>query len=221
MQWPWCGARSLRMVPTEYSSHSVVVAAVAQHAGVSGDSVSVLDYAAIVVAAVSLVVTLVVGLLNRATAKRALDLAERQEARREARLELHVEESRSWRRSADGARVLGFRVVVRNPTDRGNSVVGADVHLTYRADQAITTVKVPCARDVAALDLPEHVNPINLAGRVDANDALSGWLIFVVPNGLTHRRAIEYYDVVICDVHGTEETFRLTWLQEATHDEAG
>jgi hypothetical protein len=208
-------------VPAEDSSRLLVVAAVAQHASIPRDSVSVLDYAAIGIAAVSLVVTLVVGLLNRATAKRALGLAARQEARREARLELHVEESRSWRRPTDAARVLGFRIVVRNPTDRGNSVVGADVHLTYRADEATTTVKVPCARDVSALDVPEHVGPINLAARVDANDALSGWLIFVVPNGLTHRRAIEYYEVVVRDVHGTEEAFQLTWLQEASDDEAG
>jgi hypothetical protein len=63
-----------------------------------------LDYAALAIAALSLLVAFLFGFRNRSTAKRALALSERQEARRESCLALYLHESFAWRGSADGDR---------------------------------------------------------------------------------------------------------------------
>jgi hypothetical protein len=124
----------------------------------------------VAIAAMSLAVAVVLGLLNRAIAKRALQLAARQEAR-PASLDLHMNESVAWRRSM-GERLVGFHVLVM---DRPSSLVSAKLHVTYGVDGVMTTVKVPHASSGLGDAVPAEVGPIGLPARLDANDALSGW----------------------------------------------
>jgi hypothetical protein len=186
-----------------------------QPADTSVDPASWLDYAPIVIAALSLAVTLVLGLWNRGTAKRALELSERQEDRRDSRVDLHMNDSVSWRSSA-ADRLLGFHLMIANPTDRSSSLVSAELHLTYGLNGVVTTVKVPHVSDATAITAPAGVVPIELPARLDANDAVSGWFLFLVEEGLTGGAPVDRYDVIVRDVHGFEATVQVTLFREVS-----
>lgn len=179
-----------------------------------------LAYAAIVIAGLSLLATVGVGLLNRATAKRALDLAERQEARRASHFDLYMNYSASWRRPAAGDRVLGFNILMTNPTDRASTLVNAELHLTYSVAEVLTTVKVPQLSEATTVGPGEEYAPVAFPASLSANGAVSGWLLFRVPDALTDGRRIERYDVVVVDVHGVEQAIQGPLLREAHGGEA-
>lgn len=173
-----------------------------------------LDYAPVVIAALAFGVTVVFGLSNRRTAMRALALSERHEARRDSRVDLHLNHSMSWRRPSNNDRLLGFHLLVANPTDRASSIVQAELHLTYSVNGIVTTVKVPRVSDMKSADVPLEVDPIELPARLDANDAVSGWFVFQVKDGLTSGRSIDRYEVFVRDVHGIEESVQVTVFRE-------
>jgi hypothetical protein len=181
----------------------------------SAEVASPLDYVAVVIAGLSLVISLVLGVRNRGTAKRALALSEAQEARRAAKVELHVNEALSWRRRSEGDRLLGFHLLVTNPTDRQNSLVDAELHLTYGLNGVLTTVKVPHLTNATGITLPTEVDLIEMPTRLDANQAVSGWFVFRITDGLTLNRPIDRYDVIIRDVHGIDETVQVSLFREA------
>jgi hypothetical protein len=177
------------------------------------------DYAPILAAAVSLIVSVTLGVLNRRTAKRALEISERQEARRDSSLSLHLNESVSWRSQSRGERLLGFHVIATNPTDRPTSLVASELRLTYTVDGILTTVKVPSASDVGSTSLPASIVPLEIPTRVDANDAVIGWFLFRIDDQLTNGRIVERYDFVLREVHGIEETLQVTVFREVADDE--
>lgn len=180
-------------------------------------TLSWLDYASFVVAALSLLVSVALGLRNRSTAKRALEISEREEARREARLGLYLNESMSWRHSKDAYRLLGFHLLITNPTDRPTSIVSAELHLTYSVNGVVTTVKVqhePC------IILPGggKAGVIEVSARLEANAAISDWLLFKVADGLTKDRPVDRYDVVIRDINGIVQSVQVTIFLEVPVD---
>jgi hypothetical protein len=189
-----------------------------QVAGQAGESAAWLSFVALAIAALSAIFSAAIGLSNRATAKRALALSEAQEARRDARLVLHLNESVSWRRSEQGERLLGFHVLVTNPTDRPTSLLGSDLHVAYSASSVMTTVKVPHDPSLATGRPAAEIAPIGLPAPLDANGALSGWFLFRVPDGLTGGRPAERYDLVVRDVHEILETMQVTVFREVTDD---
>lgn len=164
-----------------------------------------LDYAPVVIAALAIGFSVAFGLSNRRTAMRALALSERQEARRDSRVDLYLNHSMSWRRPSNDDRLLGFHLLIANPTDRASSIVTAELHLSYSLNGIVTTVKVPRALDMTPSEIPPEVNPIVLPARLEANDAVLGWFLFQVKDGLTGGRSIDRYEVFVRDVHGIEE----------------
>jgi hypothetical protein len=166
------------------------------------------DYGALVVAALSLGVSVAFGVRNRSTAKRALELSEQQEARRTPRLDLRLLESVAWRGIGTTPRILGFNVVVANPTDRQSALVRAELHLTYTINAVVTTVKVPQAAPESLDHVPEQVSQTPLPARLDAGDAVSGWFLFSCDDDLTGGSPIDRYDFVLRDTHAVEEAFR-------------
>ncbi len=184
------------------------------------DPISWPDYAAVGIAALSLIVSLVLGVRNRGTAKRALKLSEEQEARRSPRLAIHVNDSVSWRRALAGERLLGFHLLVSNPTDRPSSLLKAELHLTYAVDSIMTTIKLPHTSYSLQVGLPSAVVPIELPAPLGANDAVSGWFLFRVAEGLTGGRPVDRYDIVIRDIHDIVETLQVTVFREVPDVEA-
>lgn len=180
-------------------------------------AVAWLDVAPIVISGLALVVAVIFGLRNRGTSKKALNLAERQEERRSSRVDIYINDSIEWRRA--GARVVGVHVVVANPTDGATSLVQAELHLTYDLGGTVTTIRVRAAATVP-IELPGEVVSLELPARLDANDAVSGWLLFLLKDGITGDRPIERYDIVIRDLHGKEETVQLGVFREGPSGEA-
>lgn len=176
------------------------------------------EYAALGIAALSLLVALVLGVRNSRTAKHALELSERQEARREARVDLYLNEAVSWRRRAHTDRVVGFHLLATNPSDRASSLVAAELHLTYSLGGILTTVKVPRLTEATPIGVRTQVVPIDLPAALDANKATHGWFMFRIPDGLTHERPVERYRVVVRDSHGIEESVQANVLREERDD---
>lgn len=181
------------------------------------DAVTWVEVAPIVISALALVVAVVLGLRNRGTSKKALRLAERQEERRNSRIDLYINDSIEWKQTA--ARVVGIHAVVANPTDGPTSLVHAELHVTYDLGGTVTTIRIR-AETSDPTGLPPGVASLELPARLDANDAVSGWLLFLLKDGLTGDRPVERYDLIARDVHGKEESVQLGVFREGPSDQA-
>jgi hypothetical protein len=176
------------------------------------------SYVALGIAALSLVATVVVGFANRSTARQALALSERQEARRNLTIDVYVNDSRSWRAENQDGRFIGIHVTAANPGDNPNSIVAAELHLTYELSGQVMTLKVRHTGESSSL--PGRIAPISLPARLGANAALNGWLVFELAEVLTARLAIDRYDLVVRDVHGIEESVQVTIFPELSGEQA-
>jgi hypothetical protein len=159
------------------------------------------------------VAAICVGIANRRIARRALDLSERQEERRESRLDIYLQDSFSRRRPAEGDRILAFHLLLANPTDRPTAVVEADLHLTYTTEGRMTTMKVRHAAENPK-GLEQGRDFIAFPTRLDANAAASGWIVFQVVDALVADHAIDRYELFIRDVHGLQEGLQVTVIPE-------
>jgi hypothetical protein len=171
-------------------------------------------YATLGIAVASACTALVIGMVNRRLAKRALELSERQEARRERRVDVYLNWARLWRRHSDHGRLLGVHLLVSNPSDRPTSIVTAELHLTYKVDGVLATVKLPPVFGDDELESAGDLLPATLPIRLGPNGAASSLFIFHVTDELTRGREIERYDVHVRDVHG-EEGRQITIFSEA------
>ncbi len=162
---------------------------------------------------------LLVAFSNRRTARKALKLSEGQEERRGARLDLSLIDGISWRPAGGSCRWIGMQVLAVNPTDRDGSLVAADLHVTYTLESGDgIVIKVP--HGVAGVTLPGGITALDIPTRLQANGAVSGWLMFKLDDALIADRAIERYDAVIRDSRGPVETVQAWGLREITDGEA-
>jgi hypothetical protein len=104
--------------------------------GTSADDLS--GWIAIGVSAGSLLIASVTGWLGVRFSRRALRLSERQEARQNLQPDLYLSTSRAW--PTDSGRVLAALVRVSNPSDRGTSIVAADLRLSYYVGGSGTSI---------------------------------------------------------------------------------
>lgn len=167
---------------------------------------------ALVVSALALVTSFIFGLRNRSTAKKALQLSEAQEARRQPMLDLTVDEALAWRASPT-VRLLGCHILVANPTDRSSSLVSVELQVSYTTEGVVTTVKIPTPS--SASELPNGVRTSGLPIRLDPNSAVVGWFSFVVPDGLSGGHPIDRYDIAIRDVHDVIESWQTIFHEVA------
>src|SRR4051812_12862118 len=100
----------------------------------AASSVSWADITAVVIAGLAFLAATLIGYFNHGTAKQALKLAERQEARQHSQLELYLIDSSARRDSSTGDRVLEFHVRVSNPADRPNSILAAELRVAYNVE---------------------------------------------------------------------------------------
>jgi hypothetical protein len=171
--------------------------------------------ASAIIAAFALLVTF----SNRRTARKALGLSQRQEERRAARLDLSLTDGISWRPVGGGCRWIGVQVLAVNPTDRDGSLVAADLHVTYTLESGDgVVVKVP--HGAAGVTLPEGITALDIPTPLQANGAVSGWLMFKLDDALIADRAIERYDAVVRDSRGPVETVQAWGLREIADGEA-
>jgi hypothetical protein len=102
-----------------------------QGQGAAEDGFGLTDVAAIASIVIS-GLALVISIRNRSTAIRALDLSERQEARRLIPFEVYLAEALRWPR-ADGTVLHGTSVRLSNPADRPAAIVAAELRAAKAA----------------------------------------------------------------------------------------
>jgi hypothetical protein len=162
----------------------------------------------------ALLLSAMFGISNRRTARRALTLSERQEARRDSRLDLYLFASMDHRDAESQDRILTFHVRVGNPTDRPTAIVQAELHVTYEVEGVLTTIKVRHGATEPTASAESGLDRLELPLRLEANDAHVGWLSFGLSADLMRGREIDRYDVVVRDVQGIEESTQVRILGE-------
>ena len=170
--------------------------------------------AAVVISGCSLLASVIWSWRNGRIAKRALTLAERQDARQAPALDLYLNESIAWSLSQASKRLLAFHVMVTNPSDRPSSIVGADLLLTYSVDDVLVVAKVPHSEDSASTLTTADIAPFRLPMSLGASGAVSGWFNFQVSLQLTGGRPIERYDLVVRDVYALSKGLQVTVFRE-------
>ncbi|NYF56567.1 hypothetical protein HDA35_002398 [Micromonospora purpureochromogenes] len=171
-----------------------------------------------VVSAVIAVTALVVSILNRRTANKALRLSIAQEERRIARLDLQLMEQISWRPKGADYRWVLAQVLIVNRSDRDGSITKAELRVGY-----LTVAGARLDVHLPHTILPDQIQPgvesIKIPVLVKANDAISGWLSFKVKNDLTDGRRVEEYAVLVYDSRGPIESSHLWAMREIVDEE--
>ena len=164
------------------------------------------DWIPIVTSAVAVLLSLGFSLSNRRIARRALKISERREARRTPQFDIYVNDSGLWVNKLKAVREYGVYLRIANPSDLQTAVVFAELHVSYLVDDHPATVKIPT---VSPPQLASDINSMELPRTIRANDAISGWLIFLVPEALLGEVYIQRYDLVVHDVHGVIESVQI------------
>lgn len=165
-----------------------------------------------VASALVAVLALLVTTSSRNTARKALALAQRQEERRLARVDVSLIDGISWRPAERGTRWIGMKVLAVNPTDRDGTLIGADLHVTYTLPSADSiVVKVPPSG--AGVTFPDGIVTLEIPVRLPANGAVSGWFMYKVDDAFIPG-PIDRYDAVIRDSRGPVETVQAWVLRE-------
>jgi hypothetical protein len=139
------------------------------------------------------------------SAKEALRLAREQDERSRARLNVELKDAIRWFSANDPFRYFGVRLLVVNPSDSSGTLVGAELHVSYRTvNGRLLMLKVP--HDVKGVALPEEISPITLTAGLPSNGALDGWLIFQVPYSMLEQAEIEGYIVTLYDSRNMRRT---------------
>lgn len=167
------------------------------------------DWVALGAAVVSIGALIYAGLSYR-LARRAHDLAERQEARRRPRLALRLLDAKFVRRPNE--RYYSFEIELTNPTDAANTVTAIELMLRYKRELPMT-LRLPAAAEHGAV-AAALIAPI----RLEANGAVIGTVSFIVPNTHIKDATIESYEVVVRDAHQNPNGLEVATVWDRTDD---
>lgn len=142
------------------------------------------------------------------TSRRSLALAERQEARREALLDIRLISATC--EINDDERTYVYDLVIRNPSDRANSIAEAELWLEYNVGGSVLNVKAPWRPSQSAPPPGQLSLPLALA----ANGSEAGSLQIAVTQALVEGRSIERLQLVLTDTFGTAFTLPSEFVQE-------
>jgi hypothetical protein len=156
---------------------------------------------------------LLVSLSLRATAKKALQLSEREEERRKARLDISLKDAVSWRPSDTPSRWIAVRVLAVNPTDGQGSLIEAELHVAYKT-QAGSALVLRIPHSSPSAHLREGIEPFELPVPLPSNGAVDGWFAFQMDDALIGRGSIESYEVVVGDARGISQSVQPWGIKE-------
>lgn len=135
--------------------------------------------------------------------KRALLLAERQEARRRPSLVLYLSEGYVRHFGGEAAyRLYAFLLSISNPSDIANSVARIDLYVTYTTKQSLRmTIKVEC-KPFQSVEFGDAQNSLSTPFALSSHETSAGWAYFRVEEELLNDSVIDGYSVVATDSHG-------------------
>lgn len=142
------------------------------------------------------------------TSRRSLALSERQEARREALLDIRLISATC--EINDDERTYVYDLVIRNPSDRANSIAEAELWLEYSVGGSVVNVKAPWRPSRPATPYGRLILPLALA----ANGSEAGSLQITVAQALVEGRSIERLQLVLTDTFGTAIPLPSEFVQE-------
>jgi hypothetical protein len=159
----------------------------------------------------------------RLFAARALSISEAQEQRR--RPQLGIYQADGYRRHLPNRQLFGFLVSVSNPTDTNNSVVQAELQVTYPLDGGIEAIcRVPHNRGLAETGSgpsERAANVFSFPARIDAHQTVAGWLMFSIDHTLIKGRTIDSHRIILEDSHGETAETEPILVRDWTSEEPG
>lgn len=179
-----------------------------------GTAQQLFDLLSIMISVVAVLVSLGLGLSSRRTARRALRISERAEARLMPHFDLYLQDAAVWTSPRDATREYGVHLRITNPTDLPTAVVVAELHISYSRADHTAAVKVPTAN---APQFVGDIDTIELPRSLQANDATSGWMIFHVPEELLSKTDVQRYDLEVRDVHDVIRSVQILMFPEKPH----
>jgi hypothetical protein len=158
-------------------------------------------------------------------AARALAISENQEKRRQPQLGIYLVVN-GFRRLVPKRQLFGFIVSVSNPTDINNSVIRAELQITYVMENDVTAVcriqhNSALGGDVGS-DTTSAASVLSLPLRIDAHQTVSGWFLFALDNDVIREGTIDAHSLILEDTHGvsteTEPIMVREWTDESQKD---
>jgi hypothetical protein len=163
---------------------------------------------------------------SRRIASRALSINENQEQRRRPQLIIYVGDG--YRRYLPDKQFFGFFVSVSNPSDINNSVVQAELQVTYVLDKEIKAIyrasHRPALAEIVTDVTSGPANILSLPIRIDAHQTVAGWLMFSVANDIVAGKTIDAHRIILEDSHGastetvSEPVLVREWKDETKKD---
>jgi hypothetical protein len=155
-----------------------------------------------------------IALKNSRSARSQLGIAQDQESRRKPDLDLYLVEGRYER--LPGWMRYAFSIVVRNVSDRPNSIASAVLVIRYRSDGGSTLLAriahtAPQFNGSSAISIQSAVTlPVN----IDANKAAAGIISFDVNENVVSPMVIEDYELELIDTFGERTSVTMVLLSE-------
>lgn len=161
--------------------------------------------------AVAAIAALAVSVVSLLFSWRALKLSEKQEQRKEPRLIPHLLDS-YYEKTAEGGRMYGFLISVRNPSDADNAISQIEMHVRITVKGATPmTLKLSALEKEGVMTASQVMRP---PCRIAAHDTLKGWCHFLISPNLLGESVIEEYSVVISDSHQADTRLELSVVSE-------
>jgi hypothetical protein len=141
---------------------------------------------------------------SKRIARRALSINEGQEQRRRPQLGIYMADG--YRRYLPDKQLFGFFVSVSNPTDINNSVVKAELQVTYVLGADIKAIcrvpHSPAFAEIVTDVISNSANVLLLPIRIDAHQTVTGWLVFSLANNIIAGKTIDAHQIILEDSHG-------------------
>ena len=156
-------------------------------------------------------------------AARALAISEGQEKRRQPRLGIYLVSG--YRRLVPDRQLFGFLVSVSNPTDINNSIVHAELQVTYLLDADMKAVcriqhNPDLGESIARDKTRATVFPLPV--RIDAHQTMSGWFLFALDSDVIRNATVDSHSLILEDTHGvstnTDPIMVREWTDETKKD---
>lgn len=153
------------------------------------------------------------------TSRRALHIAEQQEARRKPSVMAYLQDVYVAAGAKVGSRVYAILVSLSNRSDNDNAIAEVTLLLTYSKSTDVELIlKVPAENVLQRPFRDEAANHLRVPIRIDAHQAVSGWCFFAVDEAILKDVTIDRTQVAFVDTHGNRETVEPMIIREYGHD---
>lgn len=177
------------------------------------------DWASAVSAIVAVLALALAGMGTR-MARKSLLLSERQEQRREERLEVFLLEAFSKRKPHQRDRPLACAVLVSNPSESANTLLSADLHVSL-LDQngTLSRIKIRSSPPQVSDGSPS-LAPLTFPTRIESRGGVSGLIEFYLPDAVINGRRIDRYLLVVTDSRNRTESVEISIFRDMLDEEA-